>query len=113
MNGGRFSYNMARNMRSIWGKHGVRRCLRSVWVRRISGIQMRCENVYGMARQKRTLVLDLTLFAGFTFLAIGIAANKFEVFSNVVHLLLLYIGHDDIYIVAAVVVHSPENHEFR
>lgn len=62
--------------------------------------------------KKRTLILDLTFSTGFTFLAIGIAANEFKIFRDVVHLLLLYVCHDDIHIVAAVVMHTPENHKF-
>jgi hypothetical protein len=37
--------------------------------------------------------------------------NELEVLRDIVHLLSFEIGHDDIYIVAAVVVHASEEHE--
>jgi hypothetical protein len=39
--------------------------------------------------------------------------NELEVLRDVVHLLSFEIGHNDIYVVAAVVVHASEEHELR
>ena len=60
-----------------------------------------------------TIVINLLLHAWLAMASGGILANILEVVRNLIHLIALEIGHNDINIVAAAVVHAAEEHEFR
>lgn len=74
----------------------------------------RCASLFeeGMA-QTHMIVLDLVLHAGFTRTPECVSTNELEVFCYIVHLLAFHICDNDVYIVAANVVHPSEHHQLR
>jgi hypothetical protein len=115
MNGGRFSYRIARRVRSICGKHGVRRCRRRVWLKRISVSQMAWQK-YILLYETGALTFELYL-TFYTWLACAtksVSTDKFEVLCRIIHFLSFHVRDDDVYVVAAVllIVHPPQKHEF-
>jgi hypothetical protein len=63
-------------------------------------------------RRSLTSIVDFPLGVLLHCLAKGILADELEVFRGGVHLSPLHIRHNDKDIVAAVVVHTPEEHKF-
>ena len=54
-----------------------------------------------------TLLVDLPLEAGFDGrVAESMLADELEVFGGSIHLGALHVGHDNVYVVAAVVMHA-------
>lgn len=108
MNRGFFSYSIARKVRSIWGKHGDRRCRTSVWLIRMSMGWLDASNVCSEAH---TFLLYAPFHARFTSAAESVPAYEFEIFCDIVHLLPLEICDNNVYFIAADIVHAAKKHE--
>ena len=65
-----------------------------------------------MKRTTLTIVINLLFYAWFAMASGGILADVFEVLCDLIHLIPLEIGHNDINVVAATVVHAAEEHKF-
>jgi hypothetical protein len=63
--------------------------------------------------RKRTFIQKLACNAWFHRSAKGTSTYKFEIFCRVVHLLSLQVRDDDVDIIAAMIVHAPEEHQLR
>lgn len=60
-------------------------------------------------------MLDLAFEARFDTVevVIGAAAYELEIFRDVLHLLALQVGHNNIHIVGAMIMHAAEKHKLR
>jgi hypothetical protein len=63
--------------------------------------------------RKPTFIKKLAFYPWFYGSAKGISAHEFEILRSIVHFLPLQVGDDYVDVVAAVIVHTPEEHQFR
>jgi hypothetical protein len=60
----------------------------------------------------RTLVLNSALHARFHGTPESMPADELKIIGNIIHFLSLHIGDNDVDVIAPVIVHPPEQHEF-
>lgn len=60
-----------------------------------------------------TLVQELLLHTRFQRPSKGVLADEFEVLGHVVHFLAFQVGDNDEDVVASMIVHPPQEHQFR
>lgn len=58
-----------------------------------------------------TIVVDFLLYTRFAVTHRGILADVLEVLCDLIHFISLEVRHNDIYIVAATIVHATQEHK--
>ena len=61
----------------------------------------------------RTLMANLVLHLRLAGATKGMSTDELEILSHIVHFLPLEICHYDVYLIAAHVVHPPQDHKLR